>query len=267
MPNAAPAGERRGGAYLVAAGILTSRLVGFIRARIFAYYFGTTLASGAFNAAFRIPNMLQNLFGEGVLSASFIPTYAGLLGKGDEEEADRVAGAVLGLLSLATAVLVLLGLLFAPQIVHLIISEKGFKPESIALTIRLVRIFFPSAGLMVASAWCLGVLNSHRRFFLSYASPVIWNVAQIAALLVFGGRTDTEHVAQDPLYAERIRDGPLLQLAGQFDVFAGCLDDDRWEPPYFDHAMIVRRGRGRLIRVVRDAGRIGPSVHRNRTGG
>src|SRR5512144_1653579 len=92
--NAATTVERRGrAAFLVAAGILLSRIVGLVRLRVFSYYFGLQSdAADAFNAAFRIPNILQNLFGEGVLSASFIPVYAGLLARGDREEADRVAG-------------------------------------------------------------------------------------------------------------------------------------------------------------------------------
>ena len=92
---------------MVASGILLSRLVGLVRNRVFAHYFGTSDAADAFNAAFRIPNFLQNLFGEGVLSASFIPVYAGLRARGDEAEARRVAGAVAALLGLVTAALVL----------------------------------------------------------------------------------------------------------------------------------------------------------------
>ena len=85
------------GAVLVAAGILLSRLAGLVRLRVFAYYFGLQSdAADAFNAAFRIPNFLQNLFGEGVLSASFIPVYARLLAQVDEEEAGKVAGAIGG---------------------------------------------------------------------------------------------------------------------------------------------------------------------------
>ena len=82
-------------AVLVGAGILISRIVGVIRQRVFAHYFGISDAAGAFNAAFRIPNFLQNVFGEGALSASFIPVYANLLARGDKKEASRVADAVL----------------------------------------------------------------------------------------------------------------------------------------------------------------------------
>src|SRR3954452_946013 len=103
-------GKPRGGhALAVAAGILLSRLAGLVRERVFAHYLGTSDAAGAFKAALRIPNLLQNLFGEGVLSASFIPVYARLLAEGKEEEAGRVAGVIASLLTLTTALLVLLG--------------------------------------------------------------------------------------------------------------------------------------------------------------
>src|SRR5882757_4045784 len=132
-------------AFLVGAGILISRLVGLIRQRIFAHYFGSSGAGDAFSAAFRIPNFLQNVFGEGALSASLIPVYAGLLAKGDEKEANRLAGAILTLLALLTSVLVLLGIIFTPYLIGFI--APGFEGEKRELTIQLVRILFPGAGL------------------------------------------------------------------------------------------------------------------------
>ena len=168
------------GAFLVGAGILLSRIVGVIRQRVFAYFLGNSDAADAFNAAFRIPNFLQNVFGEVALSASFIPVYARLLAGDDEDEADRVAWAIFTLLALVVSVLVLVGVLASPLLINAI--AMGFEGEKRALTERLVRIFFPGAGLLVLSAWCLGVLNSHRRFFLSYTAPVVWNLALIFAL-------------------------------------------------------------------------------------
>jgi putative peptidoglycan lipid II flippase len=179
-------------AFLVGSGILLSRIAGLVRERVFAHYFGNSDAADAFKAAFRIPNFLQNLFGEGVLSASFIPVYAGLLARKEDEEAGRTAGAVASLLALTTSILVLIGVLATPYLFYLI--APGFHGEKRELTIRLVRILFPGAGLLVFSAWCLGVLNSHRRFFLSYTAPVIWNAAMIATLWGFG-----RHYAQYPL--------------------------------------------------------------------
>jgi putative peptidoglycan lipid II flippase len=178
---------------LVAAGILASRIVGLVRGLVFARYFSTSAQADAFTAALRIPNLLQNLFGEGVLSASFIPVYAGLLSRGERDRANRVAGAVFALLSLVVALLVLAGVLATPVLIELI--APGFQGATRELTIRLVRILFPGAGLLVLSAWCLGILNSHRRFFLSYVSPVIWNVAIIVALLIYGPREPLSRLA------------------------------------------------------------------------
>lgn len=185
----------RTGAYalLVAAGILLSRIFGLARESVFAHYFGLSAAGGAFRAAFRIPNLLQNLFGEGVLSASFIPVYASLVAQGDERGAGRVASAILSLLALVTSAIVLTGVLAAPVLVVLV--APGFHGAERELTIRLVRILFPGAGLLVLSAWCLGILNSHHRFFLSYTAPVIWNVAIIASLLAWGARVDQVELA------------------------------------------------------------------------
>lgn len=182
------AGESTGkSAFMVGAGILISRIIGVIRQRVFAYYFGNSLAADAFTAAFRIPNFLQNVFGEGALSASFIPVYANLLARKDEKEAGHVASAVLSILALVTSIIVLLGVLTTPYIISIV--AWGFVGERRELAIQLVRIFFPGAGLLVMSAWCLGVLNSHRRFFLSYTAPVVWNLAIIAAMIFFGRRT------------------------------------------------------------------------------
>jgi putative peptidoglycan lipid II flippase len=170
---------------VVAAGIFLSRLTGLLRQRILAHFLGLGEAADAFAAAFRIPNFLQNLLGEGVLSASFIPVYARLTGQGRAEEARRVAGTVLSLLFLMTGLLVALGVTFAPELVLML--APGFAGPKRDLTIRLVRILFPGVGLLVFSAWCLGILNSHRRFFLSYAAPVVWNAAIIVATLIPSG--------------------------------------------------------------------------------
>ncbi|HEX6048551.1 MAG TPA: lipid II flippase MurJ, partial [Gemmatimonadaceae bacterium] len=192
MSSTPNAGSHRPAA-LVAAGILVSRIIGLVRERLIGFYFGVTPEADAFRAAFRIPNLLQNMFGEGVLSASFIPVYASLVEHEEREEARRVAGAVLAMLALVVAVLVLAGVLAAPWLVDLIAA--GFPADKRELTVTLVRVLFPGAGLLVLSAWCLGILNSHRRFFLSYASPVVWNVAMIAALLVFGRRSTLASLA------------------------------------------------------------------------
>jgi putative peptidoglycan lipid II flippase len=147
---------------------------------VFAHYFGNGAAADAFRAALRIPNALRNLLGEGTLSASFIPVYASLDQK-NKPAARALAGAVLGLLLLASGILAVLGIAFAPAITAAV--AQGFDGPRRELTTILVRILFPMTGLMVVSAWCLGILNTHRRFFLPYAAPALWNIAGIAAMV------------------------------------------------------------------------------------
>jgi putative peptidoglycan lipid II flippase len=159
-------------------------LAGLVRVRAQAYYLGLEMEADAFNAALRIPNFLQNLFSEGALSASFIPVYASLVAKGDRREADRVAGAVASLLALVISALVLVGVLATPLLINAI--APGFSGEKRDLTIQIVRILFPGTGMLVLSAWCLGILNSHHRFLLSYAAPVMWNAAMVTTLIVYG---------------------------------------------------------------------------------
>lgn len=228
-PGPRPANSPSSGqaATLVAAGIAVSRLLGLVRQRVFAFYLGTSDAADAFAAAFRIPNMLQNLLGEGVLSASMIPVYAGLKARGDDDGRREVATAVLAVLSLVVALVVLLGVFFAPLITSVI--AVGYSGEKLALTTRLVRILFPGAGLLVLSAWCLGVLNAHRRFFLSYASAAAWNVAMISTLLYFGDRSDQSTLVSWLAWGSVA--GCFLQVAVQWPVVMSVLGGfrARWQ--------------------------------------
>lgn len=182
------AAQRRG-SYLVAAGILLSRLAGLIREVAISGYLGVGATADVFKAALRIPNLLQNLLGEGVLSASFIPVYSRMLDE-DRREANRLAGNVLGLLLAMMAAIVAVGVLLARPLTLLI--TPGFSGERLELAVTLLRIMFPGIALLVLSAFCTGILNSHRQFFLSYVSPVMWNAAQIALVVAAGlyGATD-----------------------------------------------------------------------------
>ena len=168
----------------VGAGIFLSRLLGFVRERIFAFYFGSSDFADAWRTAMRLPNVLRNLLGEGTLSASMVPIYSEFLEQGKHEEANRFAGAVLGLLMVVSATVVLLGILIAPLFVPLFVPL--WSPEKQEITITLVRIVLPMSGILVISAWAIGILDSHRRFFVSYVAPVFWNVSVIAAMVAGG---------------------------------------------------------------------------------
>lgn len=181
------AAARSGGsrsAAVVTIAIVLSRLVGLVRQRVTAFYFGTSAMADVVAAAFRIGNLAQNLLGEGTLSATFIPAYSRLRGAGDVPGARDFARRALGALLLAVTALTTVGVLGAPLLSRAIAA--GFEGEKLAFTIEQVRVLFPMTGLLVLSAWALGVLNAHREFFLPYAAPVLWSVAQIAALVVGG---------------------------------------------------------------------------------
>lgn len=202
---------RLGGAIQVAVGIFLSRIMGLVRLRALAHFLGDSAAGDAFYAALKIPNFPQNLLGEGVLSASFIPVYANLIAKDKKEEAGQVAGAILALLAIIVSFIVIFGVWLTPQFIEIV--APGFDLERKLLTISLVRIIFPGTGLLVLSAWCLGILNSHGRFFLSYVAPVVSNISVIIALILFRHETNLNQLA---IYASwGLVLGSLLQFLVQ----------------------------------------------------
>lgn len=205
--------DSRRSARWVSAGILLSRLSGLVRTTLQAKYLGTGPAADAWSAAFRIANFIQNLLGEGALSASFIPVYAGLRSEGKTDEARAVARGVLSALLLVVGLTVGFGLLASQWLVRLI--APGLSPDSQTFAVSLVRILFPATGALVLSAFCLGVLNSHRKFFLPYAAPVVWNACIIFAV-VWGAATQTDLNAIVTFMAWGTVAGSVLQCVVQW---------------------------------------------------
>ena len=210
-PNGGFSGERnlakddqlaktgRNRAAWVALGILCSRVFGLVREAVATALLGVGPLADVFATAFRAPNVLQNLLGEQSLSASFIPVYTRFLDREREEEAGRFAGAVLGLLLVVVSAVALLGVVFAEPIVAIFaagylrdaaeVAAAGTGVDRFPVAVRAVRITFPATAVLVLSAWALGILNSHRRFFLAYFAPVLWNMAIIVALFIGAGAT------------------------------------------------------------------------------
>ena len=222
---------RRSHAVTVAAGILGSRVFGLVRTAIVLNFFGISAHTDVFQAAFRAPNLLQNLLGEGTISAAFIPIYSRMLEEGREREAGRFAGAIFGLLIVVASILVLMGMTLARPLVTLLMP--GFVGDAALvaagelsinrydLTVQAIRIIFPMTGVLVLSAWALGILNSHRRFFIPYIAPVLWNVAIISALFI-GVYLYTGEVFNDaPLSIETLN--RLLFAAFYGALFGGIL--------------------------------------------
>jgi putative peptidoglycan lipid II flippase len=191
-PPSPDAPEQESAAGTVAVGILSSRIVGLLRERVLAYFFGVGAHADVVQFAFRAPNLLQNLLGEGTISAAFIPIYSRMIENDRPRDAGRFAGAIFGLLLAAAAGVALLGIVAAEPIVTVLaygwiddaaLVEQGELPiNRFELAVNVVRITFPMAGLLVLAAWALGVLNSHRRFFVPYVAPVLWNIAIISGV-------------------------------------------------------------------------------------
>lgn len=209
------------GGLLVGAGILASRLVGLVRQRVVAHYLGTGDAADALAAAFRVGNITQNLLGEGALSASFIPVYARLRKEGGQPRATAFARAALGALAPLAAAVSALGVLAAPALAAVVGS--GFTGDKLALTASLLRVLFPMTGVLVVGAWALGVLNTHRRLFLPYAAPVVWSVAQIAAVLLAASRAGASPAGLASAVAWGALGGAALQVAVMLGPVRGLL--------------------------------------------
>ncbi len=216
------------GSSRVAIGILGSRISGLLRERVISHYFGVeSIVADALRVAIRIPNLLNNLFGEGVLSASFVTVYAKLRALQQNDEADDLASAVFSLLALVCAIAVTVGIIATPALIYFL--APGFKEERRDLTIRLVRILFPATGLGVMGAWCLGVLNSHRKFLLSYLAPVALNVTVILIALWSGKSNDEMHLVVIIAWAFVL--GAAIQFAIQVPSVLKLLPDFQ---PYLD---------------------------------
>ena len=203
-------------ALIVGSGILLSRLSGLIRELIFAGLLGTRVAADAFKAALQIPGLLQNILGEGTLSASFIPAYSRLIdGQENDDEPGLVAGTIVTLLGLVTSVIVIIGILAARPMTKVLLPL--LPDETFDLTVNLVRIMWAGLGFIVLSSWCLGVLNAHRKFFLSFAAPILWNAAQIVfALLAWAQGWSDASVAKAAAWGVLV--GGALQFLVQIPV-------------------------------------------------
>jgi putative peptidoglycan lipid II flippase len=168
-------------------GIGVSRLFGLIREQVVAFYFGRAASYSAFVAAYKIPNLVRVLLGEGNLSASFIPVLVERMQAAEPGAARRLAQSILGLVLLVVGVATIVGMLAAPLLAWVV--APGFDPELRALVARLIVILFPTSAFMVVGAWCMGVLHAHRRFFWPNMAPLFWSVVSAGALIAFVGRT------------------------------------------------------------------------------
>jgi putative peptidoglycan lipid II flippase len=167
-----------------ASATMASRLLGLVRDQVLASIFGAGNAMDAFNVAFRIPNLVRDLFAEGAMSAAFVPTFTRHLTRSGKTSAWILGNHVINALVLITGVLVVLGIVFAEPIVNVFASSYAAVPGKLELTVSLTRIMLPFLILVAVAAAVMGMLNSLQRFFLPALSPAMFNVATIASALL-----------------------------------------------------------------------------------
>ncbi len=166
---------------VVSAATLLSRLLGLAREQIFAAFFGAGFAVDAFQVAFRIPNLLRDLFAEGAMSAAFVPTLTRVQEKNGREAAMRLANLVINFLIVVVSMICLLGIVFAHEIVPLMAPGFGRIPGKLELTTQMTQIMTPFLLLVAVAAAVMGILNTRRVFFIPAIAPTMLNLALIAA--------------------------------------------------------------------------------------
>ncbi|MEW6139630.1 MAG: murein biosynthesis integral membrane protein MurJ [Thermodesulfobacteriota bacterium] len=162
-----------------------SRVLGFVRDLVIAMFLGAGLGADAFFVGFRIPNLLRRLFGEGALSAAFIPTYVETLGRHGRAEGERLARIAFTFTAIVLALVTLAGIVFSPAIVKVIAPGFSDDPAKFDLTVALNRIMFPYIFFISLVALASGVLNSMGHFAAPAAAPIVLNLCMIASVAIF----------------------------------------------------------------------------------
>ncbi|MFQ5444442.1 MAG: murein biosynthesis integral membrane protein MurJ, partial [Nitrospinales bacterium] len=168
---------------IVGSATLLSRIFGFLRDVVIAGFFGAGLGSDAFFVAFRIPNLLRRLFAEGSLSIAFIPVFTEYLTTKGKDEAFKLAGSAILLLSIILMILALSGILLSPLLIRIIAPGFAGSPEKLSLTITLTRIMFPYIFFIGMVALCMGILNVLGHFAAPALAPVFLNLAMIGGVV------------------------------------------------------------------------------------
>ncbi|MBW2428568.1 MAG: murein biosynthesis integral membrane protein MurJ, partial [Deltaproteobacteria bacterium] len=197
---------------VVGAATLLSRILGFVRDAVIAWFFGAGFSSDAFIAAFRIPNLFRRLFAEGSLSAAFIPVFTEYVVNNDQDEAFSLARSAFRLLSIILITATIGGILLSPWIVRLI--APGFDAEKISLTVTLTRLMFPYFFCIGLLALCMGILNVLGHFAAPALAPVILNLTIIGSVLFISPTMKTPVIG----LALGVLIGGVLQLALQLPI-------------------------------------------------
>jgi putative peptidoglycan lipid II flippase len=180
-PAASPQLARSAG--VIGAATMTSRVLGLIRDQVLAFLFGAGDHMDAYNIAFRIPNLVRDLFAEGAMSAAFVPTFTRTLTNEGRERAWRLGSLVVNALLLATGLIVAAGMVFAEPITTAFAGAYAEVPGKLELTTSLTRIMFPFLALVAVATALMGMLNSLHRFFVPAISPAMFNVGSIVCTI------------------------------------------------------------------------------------
>ncbi len=197
---------------IMASATFMSRIAGLVRDVVVARFYGAGMVTDAFFMAFTIPNLLRRFFGEGSLTAAFVPIYTEVYQQRGEKEAQQLANRCITLLLLIMLVVVFLGVLFSPLIVQGIGYGFGEVEGKLKLTSQLNRIMFPYIGMVSILALLTGILNVRGHFFLPALSPLFLNLAMIISALTMG------HLFAQPIFALALGVllGGVVQLLLQF---------------------------------------------------
>ncbi len=195
MPDSPPRLARSAGVFGLAT--IASRVLGLVRDQVLAYYFGAGNAADAFRVAFRVPNLVRDLFAEGAMSAAFVPTFTRILTLHGRERAWRLANSVINALLIVTSLIVIVAMVYADPLVRLFAGGFAAVPGKLELTVHLARIMLPFLTMVAVAAALMGMLNSLGHFFVPALSPAMFNVASIAVAvtcLPFAGRLGVEPI-------------------------------------------------------------------------
>ncbi|MBI5408357.1 MAG: murein biosynthesis integral membrane protein MurJ, partial [Nitrospirae bacterium] len=199
----------------MSAATFISRILGFIRDMIFALYFGATGLSDTFFAAFRIPNLLRELFAEGSMSSAFIPVLTEYREKQGEEEANRLVKIAFTFIIIVVSAICLAGIVFSTAIVTVVAPGFLNSPEKFSLTVLLTRIMFPFLLFISLASLIMAALNTKKVFFIPALAPAMLNVTLILSIVFFESR------ASQPITvaALGIMAGGFVQFAFQLPAF------------------------------------------------
>ncbi len=245
-----------GSASVVSGATAFSRVLGLVREQVLAYFFGAGMATDAYITAFRIPNLLRDMFAEGALSSAFVPVFKEKLVNRTEEEAFHLAHVVITAILLVVGAVVLLGIIAAPALIYLFANGFTAEPDKFDLTVSLTRVMMVYLMLISLSALVMGMLNSFGRFGIPAISPAMFNLGTVVTVVVL------YRYFEQPIYTMAIgvliggigqvaiQLPPLLKIGYRFKPIVSFLDEGLRKVVRLITPMIIGLSAGRINILV-----------------